>query len=338
MLVDLPNWVGDQMMAMPAVQRLVEANRGGETVLHTRPSMSRFLAGLFPATTVVASPLKASPLTSVRAVCAEGGRLEVGVTLRNSARAKILVRLGARWTVGSTGEGARALLSAPRAVDRTRHQVFDHDSILDALGLPGVNLEWRPRLPNEMAAVGDAVLAGLELGSGPVVGLAPTTARGNAKRWPADRFGELARRLIGRGLRPLVVVGPGEEAIAAELASTAGHDLPVAGPGLDVAGLAGLIARLGVLVGNDSGPMHLATSVGTPAVAIFGPSDPNRTAPLGRRDVVLHRALACAPCADPGCRLGHHECMRSISVDDVEAVVLASLRSTGNDVTQTLKP
>jgi heptosyltransferase-2 len=337
MLVDLPNWVGDQVMAIPAVQRLVEANRDGETVLHTRPSMRKFLAGLFPTTIVVASPLKASPFTSVRAACAEGGRFEVGVTLRNSARAKILVRLGARWTAGSNGEGAGVLLSAPRAVDRSRHQVFDPDSILDALGLPGINLEWRPRLPNDMAAIGDIVLAGLELGRGPVVGLAPTTARGNAKRWPADRFGELARRLIGRGLQPLVVVGPGEEEISGELASTAGHGLPVAGPGLDVAGLAGLIACLGVLVGNDSGPMHLATCFGTPTVAIFGPSDPRRTAPIGKRDVVLHRAEACAPCTDPSCRLGHHECMQSISVDEVEAVVLESLRSTGNHVNQTLK-
>jgi heptosyltransferase-2 len=327
--VDLPNWLGDQMMAMPAVQRLVEANRGGATTLHTRPSMSRFLAGLFPATEVVASPRKASPLASARVVCGGSGRFEIGVTLRNSARAKILVSLGARWTVGSIGEGARVLLSAPRVIDRTRHQVFDAEPILDTLALPRVDLGWRPRLPIEMAAVGEAVLARVDLQGGPVIGLAPTTARGEAKRWPAKYFGELARRLIDRGLHPLVVVGPGEEATAVDLASAAGQNLPVAGPALDVAGLAGLIARLGVLVGNDSGPMHVATCFGTPVVAIFGPSDPRRTAPLGERDVILERAVPCAPCTGPGCLPGHHECMRNITVDEVEAAVLASLRSSG---------
>ena len=86
MLVDLPNWVGDQMMAMPALNRLVEGNRGGETVLHTRPPMVRFLSAVFPQTRVIASPRKTSPFFSAREVNEGGRRFEIGITLRNSAQ------------------------------------------------------------------------------------------------------------------------------------------------------------------------------------------------------------------------------------------------------------
>jgi ADP-heptose:LPS heptosyltransferase len=303
LLVDLPNWVGDQMMAMPAVNRLVEGNRGGRTVLHTRPHMVRLLEEVFPGTIVLASPLKASPLSSAQAVRETGGRCQVGLSLRNSARAKILIRLCSRWCVGSRGEGAFMLLSEACAIRGDGHQVHDGDAILAALGLENADPEWRPPLPGALEDEG-------AVGRERAIAIAPSTARGELKRWPVERYGELAARMSARGYEPFVVIGPGEEPIHADLCSAAGRELPVVGHDLDVAGLAAVVAGIPVLVGNDSGPVQAAIRFNTPVVAIFGPSSPDRTGPLRSGQ----RVLAGPPDLD--------DPIRGVSVDEVEAAVL----------------
>jgi len=310
MLVDLPNWVGDQMMAMPGLNRLVEANRGGETVLHTRPSMVRFLSAVFPQTRVISSPRKASPFSSAQKVRDGGRRFEIGITLRNSARGKILIRLSARWCAGSKGEGALVLLSAPCEVDRSRHQIHDADSVLAALGLESADSSWRPELPAGLRDEGEAELRSIGIDRERAIALAPSSARGDAKRWPARRFGELAIRLRERGHQPVIVIGPGEEEVAQEIWRAAQYEFPVVGRDMDVAGLAATAAGCQVLVGNDSGPMQLAACLGTPVVAIFGPTDPGRTAPRGSE----HRVVFPPQ--------GRGNCMRNISTAEVEAAII----------------
>jgi heptosyltransferase-2 len=310
MLVDLPNWVGDQMMAMPALSRLVEGNRGGETVLHTRPPMVRFLSAIFPRTRVIASPRKYSPFFAGRKLRIGGRRFQIGITLRNAARGKILVRLSARWCAGSRGEGGLVLLSAPCDVDRTRHQVCDADSVLATLELEAADSSWRPSLPADIRDAGESALKSTGIHLQRAIGLAPSTARGIAKRWPVRSFSALAARLRARGYEPVIVIGPGEEAVADELCMTAKDRLPVVGKDIDIAGLAGITAGLRVLVGNDSGPMQLAACLGTPVVAIFGPTDPGRTAPLG----AWHRVVTPPR--------SHGAGVRDIAVDRVEAATV----------------
>ena len=315
MLVDLPNWVGDQMMAMPALGRLVQANRYGETVLHTRPPMLRLLAELFPQTKVVASPRKTSPLSSARAVCRPYGRCRVGVSLRNAARGKILIRIGARWSIGSRSEGAYVLLSESCAVDRGQHQVHDADEILAALGLESADPLWRPSLPAFLEREGEEILRRAGVDRERAVGVAPATARSEHKRWSAEGYGELAARLSKKGCEPVIVIGPGEQPVADALCVAADRRLPVVGEDQDVAGLAAIVASLRTVVGNDSGPMQTAARFGTPVVAIFGPTEPGRTGPLGRG----HRVLSCAGAFDNR--------NRGISVDAIEEAVAASLRN-----------
>jgi ADP-heptose:LPS heptosyltransferase len=108
----------------------------------------------------------------------------------------------------------------------------------------------------------------------------------------------------------VIVIGPGEEAVALELCRAAQYELPVVGTDMDIAGLAATMTGLRVLVGNDSGPMQLAACLGTPVVAIFGPTDPGRTAPRG-----FGRCIVSPP-------PGRDDCMRGISVDEVEAATV----------------
>ena len=108
----------------------------------------------------------------------------------------------------------------------------------------------------------------------------------------------------------MIVIGPGEEAVAEELCRAAQFELPVVGTDMDIAGLEATVTGFRVLVGNDSGPMQLAACLGTPVVAIFGPTDPDRTAPRGSG----HRVVSLPP--------GRDDCMQSISVDEVEVAVV----------------
>lgn len=145
------------------------------------------------------------------------------------------------------------------------------------------------------------------------------------KRWPY--YPGLAAALDG----PVVIVGGIDDAaLAAEIAAAApGRSWSAAGA-LSVRGSAALIKRARVLITNDSAPLHLATAVGTPQVALFGPTAPEQGfGPRGTRSLALgHAGLACRPCSTHGpqvCPLGHHRCMRELPVETVaEAAVMVA--------------
>jgi heptosyltransferase-1 len=305
------------MMTLPALNRLVEGNRDGMTTLHTRPNMVRFLQAVFSNVSVVSSPRKASPISSALRLRRDGQRFDSAVTLRNSARAKIFIRLMAPWCAGSLGEGARFFLTAPCRVDRSRHQVHDADAILGTLGLETPDPSWCPDLPLDLLGEGREALRTAGDGAS-VVGLAPSSARGETKRWPVRCFAQLADLLLARGFRPVVVIGPGEDMIAENLCRLLGRDLQIIGRKADVAALAATVTCLPLLVGNDSGPMQLAARLGTPVVAIFGPSSPSRTGPLGPGHHVITPS-------SPSCRSA-----RRILVEEVASATLDVLGSAGS--------
>jgi heptosyltransferase II len=156
--------------------------------------------------------------------------------------------------------------------------------------------------------------------------LAPGSVWGT-KRWPY--YAELASGLD----RPSVIVGgPDDVSLAnAVVAAAAGRAVSAAGT-LTLRVSAALIQRASVLVTNDSAPLHLATAVGTPVVALFGPTVPEfGFGPRGADDVVLGRdGLGCRPCSRHGpqtCPLGHHRCMRELSVDTVAKAVATALNA-----------
>ena len=156
------------------------------------------------------------------------------------------------------------------------------------------------------------------------VAVAPGSIWGT-KRWPG--YGKLVSLLD----RPVVIVGGREDAHTASevMAAAPGRTHSAAGA-LSLRASAALLARAAVLVTNDSAPLHLATAVGTPIVAVFGPTVPGfGFGPRGARDqVVEHPSLGCRPCSAHGpqvCPLGHHRCMRELSVETVARAIRAAL-------------
>jgi heptosyltransferase-2 len=223
--------------------------------------------------------------------------------------------------VGFVGEARFGLLNDWRWGERKLPRMVDRCA---ALALPEgspVPAEWPlPELVVPAAEVA-AWRERLGLEGRPAVALCPG-AVGPSKRWTAAGYGEIARTLTARGMAVWVVGGPDEARLAAEITSTGGplaRDLT--GPDLRNAILA--LAAAKAAVSNDSGLLHVAAALGTPAIGIFGPTSPWHWAPLNPLAAVIETRsdLDCRPCHKPTCRLRHHRCMRDIPAAQVlEAV------------------
>jgi heptosyltransferase II len=165
------------------------------------------------------------------------------------------------------------------------------------------------------------------LGEAPAIALAPG-AVGPSKRW--TYFADAARKLAERGYDVWVVGGPGEKQIAAEIAGVAGprvRDLT----GTDLRNAILALAAAPLAISNDSGLLHVAAAIGTPAIGIFGPTSPFHWKPLNPIAAVIQSKtdVPCRPCHKPVCRLQHHACMRDISTGEVIEVAQRVLTEAG---------
>ena len=147
------------------------------------------------------------------------------------------------------------------------------------------------------------------------------------KRWPEEHWTALVREAVAGGLRIGVVGGPREVDLCRRVATAGGTAARSTAGSFDLQETGALLARARVLVSGDSGVMHMATGVGTPVVALFGPTvQAFGFFPYRAPATVLERELPCRPCSaqgGPRCPLGHHRCLRDI----VPSLVLAALRS-----------
>jgi heptosyltransferase-2 len=218
---------------------------------------------------------------------------------------------------GFVGEGRFGLINDLRFGERRLPRMADRCAMLALPKGEAARAQWP--LPELKVSVSERAAWRQRLGLAPdgraVIALAPG-AVGPSKRWPAAAYADLARRLAAEGHWIWVIGGPSEKELAAEIADGANiRDLT--GPDLRNAILA--LAAATVAASNDSGLLHVAAALGTPAIGIFGPTSPWHWAPLNPIAAVIETAgeLPCRPCHKPFCRFGHHRCMRDISVERV---------------------
>ena len=163
--------------------------------------------------------------------------------------------------------------------------------------------------------------------SRPLVGMSPG-ATAETKRWPADRFAEIARRLSAGGLQIVVTGSKSEQHLAAKIGDAAPQARDLTGRfGIGV--LAGVIAHCHAFVANDSGPMHMARALSVPTLAFFGSTDPRQFVFDGH--AVLYTDLDCAPCSFFGkkvCPEGHFRCMLDLDVERAWSALQPLLRAS----------
>jgi ADP-heptose:LPS heptosyltransferase len=171
----------------------------------------------------------------------------------------------------------------------------------------------------------------LEGFAGPFIGIHASGGR-ESKQWHIDRFTAVARQLFDRTHGTIVLTGSAGDRRLTDQLTAALDGLPVvslAGE-LDLPATAAALARLGVFITSDTGPMHLAAAMDVPIVALFGPSDPVRYGPRASREYILRVDLPCSPCGRvrlPPARCRGHvpDCMDGISVDAVVTAAMAVL-------------
>ncbi len=158
----------------------------------------------------------------------------------------------------------------------------------------------------------------------PLVLLHPgTSAFAAFKRWPAERFGDLAQRLAARGFGVAASFGPGEQELIAPILAAAPSARPIDGRQLGLRGLAGVLRHCDVAVAADTGPLHIAAAAGARCVALFGPKEVARYGPRahgGLAHEVLFHEVPCRPCTRRDCVTP--QCVLGLDVSQVEAAVL----------------
>lgn len=256
-------------------------------------------------------------------------RFDAAVAAQRSARTGLLARVsGARLRVGFAGASGAWAYDRRVPWEASSHAVRRYLALAGPLGGDPAGADPAPHLAVTSAARETAAWLLAQEGIGdeaPILALAPGSVWGT-KRWTPEGYARVAGHGRRRGLQPVLVGAPEEGPLCERIAAaTPGGVLVVAGRA-SIAETTAILARARALVTNDSGPAHVASAVGTPVVAIFGPTAPAfGYSPWGARSRVVELAgLACRPCHPHGpavCPLGHHRCMRDLGAERVEAAL-----------------
>ena len=336
MLVRAPNWLGDAVMALPALEAVRRAFAGRTVILAGLAS----IAPIFQERTGAAPDEILSIDRSNEAAQLKSGRADGILLLTNSfGSAWRATRSGAaeRWGYRSDGRGwllTRGIARPRRPV----HQVEYYLELARGLGLGDLKAEnlgaealakAAPRIdpvPGTLERA-DTILVGAGLSASErIVGFAPGAAYGHAKRWPPDRVAQVIAALSRRGVAA-VMVGTGADRDTGRAIESS---LPPDARVVNLIGrtslrqLVGILARCAAFVSNDSGAMHVAAALRVPVTAMFGPTNERETAPRGDADV-LTRDVFCRPCMLRECPIDHR-CMKRIEVDAVLQSVVSQLK------------
>jgi len=197
-----------------------------------------------------------------------------------------------------------------------RHQVHYYQGLMADLGLTKGSDELFLELPQSDKKWASDFVA-QNSGKRGLIGLNPGAAYGPAKRWPAERYGEVARKLWQEYRAATVVFGTEADSEAARIIvqKSEGHCFDMTGK-TSLSRAMALIGACDAFVTNDSGLMHVAAALKTPLVAIFGSTDHVATGPFFNRAVIVRREIFCSPCLKTHCKKDF-ECMMSVSVADV---------------------
>jgi heptosyltransferase-2 len=329
-----PNWLGDLVMALPALSSL----RAWQPDAYLAVAARQTIAPLLSLVDGIDEIVRLDGTSGWRGVITAwedarrlaAGRFDAAVLLPNSFGAALLARragIAERWGYRKDLRGR--LLTRALAAPKGAHHAEYYLSLVTGLGAPDAPLRASLHVDRELRDRAAALLAADGWKGGGLTTFAPGAAFGMAKRWPPDRVGALAARLARQlGTTPVLVGASADARTARQVkdsyrSADQGTLLPSC---IDLTGrtdlptLAAVLALSQLVVSNDSGAMHVAAAVGTPVVALFGPTNERRTAPLPHDDRAVHGVVTgeawCRPCELRTCPLDHR-CMKSITIDRV---------------------
>jgi heptosyltransferase-2 len=339
-LIRATNWVGDAIMALPALRAVRRRFPDAEIAIVARP----YVADIYRDQQICDQFIHYDPqgvhtgFSGRERLAAElrAQKFEVALLLQNAFDAAWLAwRAKIPKRIGYARDGRSFLLTkaipVPKPGEIPAHEKFYYlellrragwvESLSDELFISMNVPERKQRQAAEFLARSGA------RPHAPRIAVGAGASYGSAKCWPPSRFAEVANRLQSQIGADLILFGtaaetPVSNAIASEL-----RQLPIDLTGKTaIADLPALLSQCHLFIGNDSGAMHVAAAVGLPVVAIFGPTDPHGTAPVTPRCAVVQEKPYCSPCFLRRCPTDHR-CMTKVSADMVEAAVKPWLSS-----------
>jgi lipopolysaccharide heptosyltransferase II len=312
-IIRSPNWLGDACMAFPAVRALRAGRPDLRLTVFTPAKLAQLWQSLGIIDEIITKDGKEGLLSVVKRLKRTGRRYDAGILFTNSTRSTLEFWLaGIPRLVGFKGSLRSKLMhqivpeqqmgTAPEHQANKYLRLAQHcgaDISSPALFATGTTLR------NADGVIRVGICAGAEYGQ--------------AKRWPLERFAEVANFIPN--VEWVLFGAPGEKAMGEQLASmlTVRHLNLVGKTSLD--DLIECLRECSLLVTNDTGTMHLAAALGVPTVTIFGSTEPILTGPLGAQHTIVRHHVPCSPCFKRECPFGHYDCMTGVSWLQVAQVV-----------------
>jgi heptosyltransferase-2 len=334
-LIRATNWVGDAIMALPALRAVRSRFPVAEITILARP----YVAAIYKEQQVCDNVMF---VEDTRDIVSElrAQKFDTALLLQNAFQAAWFVwRAGIPERIGYARDGRSLLLTkalpVPKPGEIPVHEQYYYLELLRRSG-------WLDSLPNEsfiqlnvpegnrQRAAEFLLSAGVRSDSFRIA-IGAGASYGSAKCWPPDRFAELANRLQAEAQPDVILFGTAAEAaVSSAIAAGMSH------PPIDLTGktsindLPALLSQCHLFIGNDSGAMHVAAAVGLPVVAVFGPTDPFGTAPVTPRCSIVQEKPYCSPCFLRRCPTDHR-CMTRVTPETVEAAARHWISSTEVD-------
>lgn len=336
-LVRMPNWLGDLVMATPVLKDLREAFPEAEitamcqtktcALIKHDPNIDEIFCFQKPSGWIhrrqhldIIEPLRQ-------------GRYDLGVLLTNSfSSAWWLWRGHVQNRIGFKDHFRNFLLDMP--VDyptekQTQHLVYTYKALLEPLGIAKTNSKPHLYLTDSELESAKELLKkyNIELGKHKIIGINPGAAYGSAKCWPPERFESVAGRLIGNPNHRVIFFGdPGGAKLVDNICQKLPEQVINLAAKTSIRELMALIKLCTVFLTNDSGPMHIAAALKTPLVAIFGSTSDVKTGPF-EHGKVIHKHVECSPCYKRVCPIDHR-CMTRIEDAEVYNELMKTLEKS----------
>ncbi|MES2534466.1 MAG: lipopolysaccharide heptosyltransferase II [Pseudomonadota bacterium] len=326
-LIISPNWIGDAVMAQPLLQLLRERHPERAIDVLAPGWVAPVWRAMAEVDTVLESPFRHGELQlrerwRFARLLRQRGYADAHVLPNTLKFALIPWLAGIPKRVGYRGEMRYGLLNVmhrdTRRAPRPMVSFYAALASAPAVSVPPPSALPRPALTVSREKISEAMTQVGLAPDQPLIAFAPGAEFGSAKRWPAAHFAQLATTILqAHPAAQIVLLGSGKDKeVCEEIVAAAPQVKSLAGvTSLDQA--IALIARADAVVSNDSGLLHIASSLNRPIVAIYGPTDPDHAPPFSDMAKSLSLRLACAPCRQRECPLGHHDCMQKLGPEMV---------------------
>ena len=299
-LIELPTWLGDAVMATPAIENIANFQNEVEITL-----IGSFVSieALKNHPKVIKTLVLDKKYTSLVKISRDLGHFDAFFSFRSTSRAKFLKLL----------ISAKNKHQFNRNRYNNRHQVEKYNNFVnDSLGT---------NFPAGKLVIFQHSEFNINNSSLPLLGINPGASYGSAKRWYPQEFAQVAAKLSSE-YDIVIFGGPDEIDIAKDIEKSliekgVTNYQNLAGK-TTIAELIDQISSLDLFITGDSGPMHVAAAFQVPTVSIFGPTKDNETSQwMNEKSVIVKKNLDCQPCMQRTCPLKHHNCMKLIKAEDV---------------------